>query len=796
MKIPELLAPVGDFDCLVAAVQNGADSVYFGSSFFNARASATNFDLNSIEKSIDYAKLRNVKTHLTLNTLIKENEFEQAAEVANQIYAYGIDAIIVQDLGLARFLIKTFPDLPIHASTQMTIHNLAGALKMQELGFKRVVLAREVPIAEIKRICENTKIEVEAFLHGALCISYSGQCLFSSMVGGRSGNRGKCAQACRLPYELLKDSVPIEKGYLLSPKDVSSLPILPELMDAGIDCFKIEGRMKTPEYVATVTRIYRNYIDSVLEGKTYQVSEKDSTQLMQVFNRGGFSTGHLLSKPNNNLIYKEKSNNQGLFLGTVLAYLPSKGHIKLKLETPLAIGDTLSLDSETGTYTISELMLGKQNLSCASAGQTVVIGRMKGNIQVGGKIYKMSSKELSVQASETFSGKEFKKIPLQAKLFVKNATPVSLEITCNVTDSPYTGLVVNTSSDLIPELATSSPITQERLKEQISKTGNTPFCFSNIEIDSDENLYLPSIGKLNELRRQALEALQEKAKATYKRESVAVSYPYFLPHSASNPKVNVLLNQLNETEDYSYLEKVTTVYIPFSYFLSMPEIVHSLCNKYSVFLYLPTIMQSHLETSFENSIQSILSEFSVKGVVISNLSQLHMVPESLERVANFTLNIFNTHTIAELKNLGFTYCTVSPELNKSALETITSSSILPTELLVYGKLPLMTMQYCLLSHHNHCPSHCSAICSKQANYELKDRLGFRFKIVPDSMQTITTLYNSKITSIPFSDIPCDSVRISFLEETEAEKRMVIETILSGNRLEGEKYTNGNFSREV
>lgn len=186
MKVPELLAPVGDFDCLVAAVQNGADSVYFGSSNFNARASATNFTLDTIEKSIDYAKLRNVKTHLTLNTLIKDNEFEEAVEVANKVYSYGIDAIIVQDLGLARYLIKHFPDLPIHASTQMTIHNLAGALKIQDLGFKRVVLSREVSIPEIKRICENTQIEIETFLHGALCISYSGQCLFSSIVGGRS----------------------------------------------------------------------------------------------------------------------------------------------------------------------------------------------------------------------------------------------------------------------------------------------------------------------------------------------------------------------------------------------------------------------------------------------------------------------------------------------------------------------------------------------------------------------------------------------------------------------------------
>jgi putative protease len=237
MNKPELLSPVGDFDCLIAAVQNGADSVYFGSSFFNARASATNFDLENIQKAIDYAKLRNVKTHLTLNTLIKNDEFEQAILIANKVYEYGIDAIIVQDLGLAKFLIKTFPDLPVHASTQMSIHNLNGALELEKMGFKRIVLARELSIDEIKDICKKTNIEIETFIHGALCISYSGQCLFSSMIGGRSGNRGKCAQACRLPYELLENTKSLDKGYLLSPRDMCALEYLPELISSGVNCY-------------------------------------------------------------------------------------------------------------------------------------------------------------------------------------------------------------------------------------------------------------------------------------------------------------------------------------------------------------------------------------------------------------------------------------------------------------------------------------------------------------------------------------------------------------------------------
>ena len=332
----ELLSPVGDFECLKAAVQNGADSVYFGASNFNARASATNFDLTNLKEAISYAKLRGVNTHLTLNTLIKDSEFEDAVLLAKKAYEFGIDAIIVQDLGLAKYLIEHFPDLPIHASTQMTIHNLEGALQAQKLGFKRVVLSRELSLEEIEYICNNTDVEIETFIHGALCISYSGQCLFSSMIGGRSGNRGKCAQPCRLPYELIeknvtkgtdisKGNVPNVTGYLLSTRDLCGLEFLPKLIDAGVMCFKIEGRMKTPEYVSTVTRIYRKYLDLAISGNNFEVDNQDKKDLLQVFNRGGFSNGHLTGDSNTDLVYKNKPNNMGIFLGTISNFNNNKG---------------------------------------------------------------------------------------------------------------------------------------------------------------------------------------------------------------------------------------------------------------------------------------------------------------------------------------------------------------------------------------------------------------------------------------------------------------------------------------
>ena len=275
MNIPELLSPVGDFECLKAAVQNGANAVYLGASNFNARARATNFNDDNLIEAIDYAHSRGVKVNLTLNTLIKNNEFEDAVSLAIKAYNLGVDAIIIQDLGLAYFLSQNYPDIPLHASTQMTVHNLKGTQELLNSGFSRVVLSRELTIDEIKNIKNNIDGEIEVFVHGALCISYSGQCLMSSMIGGRSGNRGLCAQPCRLPYELIDKNTKqlVDKGYLLSPRDLCSIEYLPYLIKAGIDSFKIEGRLKNPTYVATITRIYRKYIDLIMNNITLSEDE-------------------------------------------------------------------------------------------------------------------------------------------------------------------------------------------------------------------------------------------------------------------------------------------------------------------------------------------------------------------------------------------------------------------------------------------------------------------------------------------------------------------------------------------
>lgn len=801
--MPELLSPAGDIDCLKAAVQNGADCVYFGADMFSARAFSTNFSLNNLAEAINYAKIRNVKTNLTLNTLIKNEELDEAINIAKIAYEAGVDAIIVQDLGLAKYLIKNFPDLPIHASTQMTIYNLEGALLAEKMGFSRVVLARELSISEIEYICKNCNIEIEVFVHGALCMSCSGQCLLSSMIGGRSGNRGKCAQPCRLPYDLIKsDAISTEKidsGYILSTRDICGLDFLPRLIKAGVKSFKIEGRMKTPEYVATVTKIYRKYIDLALSGKAYNIDYSDRKILMQVFNRGGFSSGHLEDEYNNELVYSEKPNNMGLYLGTVEKFNPEKGHIQLTSNEILAIGDTISLEKETGTYTISELMLGHSNIEESSPFQPVTIGRMKGNISVGDKVYKMSSKELTRIALDSIE-KENKKIKFNCALNIKQGEPITMTVASVSEDSNdvYSNIYFTITSPLKPIPALNAPLTKERVISQISKTKNTPIEFENIYVELDDNIFLPSIGTLNELRRTAIEKIEIVAQNRYSMDRHINLSPIEFKHDDKIKKnkktISVLFNRFNRYIDYGLLEKVDRIYIPYKYFVddNYSETIKTISKRFDTYIYLPTISKNFMKYDFNK----ILENFSkIKGFVISNISHLKLLEKysgKYEFIANYTLNIFNDLTLDELTKSGISTCTISPELSKDVLNKL--SNIYNTEMIVYGNIPVMNLNYCLLGRSNKCYFKCKKYCNYYSDFYLKDRLGLEFKL--DTQNGITTIYNSKTTSIESSDLNVNSIRLDFLDESLTEINNAIRTHKSGNKLEGKDYTNGNLNREV
>ena len=801
----ELLSPVGDFECLKAAVQNNADAVYFGADLFSARASAKNFNLEELEQAIKYCKIRGVKTNLTLNILIKDNEISDAFELAKKAYEFGIDAIIVQDLGLAKQLITAFPDLPIHGSTQMSVHNLQGALELQSLGFKRVVLSRELSIEEIEYITQNVDIEIECFIHGALCISYSGQCLFSSMIGGRSGNRGKCAQGCRLPYELIENEEKvIDKGYLLSPRDLCALDYIPRLLNCGVKCLKIEGRMKNSEYVAIVTRIYRKYIDLAKSGKPYIIDEKDKTDLLQAFNRGNFSVGHLDSHPNQDLIFKEKPNNMGLLVGHISKYNSSKGLITLSTNQPLQIGDTVSLEKETGTYTISELMSNNNNLKQAHSGDLVTIGRMKGKIKVGDKVYKMTSKTLQCEALASFENDvQNKKIPLNCEINIQKNSPISMRVRSASNLELYKKLNIYCQIDTIPVDAQKHPLEKEKVISQISKTTNSLYYFKNIKIDLEENVFLPNIKSLNELRRTALELVEEYATSKVTRTSKSTLSELNLSSVSSNTQnISLLLNTLSSEINYAELEGISNIYLPLKYFTlkNYSQIISLLSQKFNVYIYMPTIIKANYRNLLVTNIENTISKYNIRGFVISNISNIKLLEQyssnDFDFVANYSLNIFNKYSINELINLGIKRFTISPELNKETINEL--ATMTNQELIVYGRTPLMNMNYCPIGNSNHCYPTCQAKCSTENNYYLKDRMNFKFPLIPDKIQTVSTLYNSKITSISPNDFSnIRSLRIDILEEsTLSEIQNIINTVKSGNRFEGQNYTNGNLNKLV
>ncbi len=833
MKSPELLSPVGDFECLKAAVQNGANSVYLGAASFNARAKATNFDNEELAKAIHYAKLRNVTVHLTLNTLIKDEEFNDAVNLAINAYNLGVDAIIIQDLGLANYLLKNYPEIPLHASTQMTVHNLDGVKQLENRGFSRVVLSRELSLEDIEYIRNNTSIELEVFIHGALCISYSGQCLLSSMIGGRSGNRGLCAQPCRLPYELIEENMEskkvksLDKGYLLSPRDNLGIEYLPELIKMGVDSFKIEGRMKTPTYVGTVTRIYRKYIDLVLnnielDNETLRnmikkeldiVNEEtnlsDRDELTQVFNRGGFSTGHFKPAGNKELIFKDKPNNMGIYVGTISHINENKGHLKLKLENTISIGDKVSINNES--YTVSELMIDNKNFESLGKDNIVKIGRMKGKFGVGSKVYRIETAKLNKFISPSFKeDKEFKKIKLSGQITIKRNLPISLKVYSE--EGFYKNIEFTAVSNNIPLEAQNTPATEEKIIEQISKTGNTEFEFEKIDVILENNLFVQK-SVLNDLRRTALEGLENlvikenthNLKNIEQNDKLNINQDINIHSNEERNEsertknnilknISLLFNILNLKYDYTNLENIDRLYIPLKYFLDIKyeNLIKDFISKFNTYVYMPSVLKDKRINNID--FDTLISKFNIKGFVVSSMSQIEELSKyNLELIGNFTLNTYNGYSVEYLKEYGLSSFTVSTELDKFEINNIINNSTLKSEVIVYGKLPVMTNNYCYLESSNKCYEKCDRKCKLEENiYYLKDRMNFDFRIIPDNVSTITTMYNSKILSVVINDINVDSIRIDILDEKPSEVQNIINTVKSGKRFEGKDYTNGNF----
>ena len=665
---------------------------------------------------------------------------------------------------------------------------------------------------------------------------------------GVLGNRGRCAQPCRLPYELLEkkeinhkvSEKIIDKGYLISPRDLCSLEYLPQLIDAGVKCFKIEGRLKSPEYVAIVTRIYRKYIDKVLNDEEYVIDEKDKLELKQIFNRGEFSNGHLSNSPNKSLIFKEKPNNMGLYLGNVAGYNKLKGHIKTLLNQPLSVGDTINFENENTKYNVSELMINNANMPNAKNGDKVVIGRMKGNIHIGDKIYKLSSKEQLTKAENSYEGENIK-LPLEASIKIKNNEPITMKVSVqNAKQNLYKNINVDISSSLVPELAKNNPITKERIISQISKTTNTPFEFKEINVELEEGLFIPSIKELNEIRRMALTKLEniiisrikrnaqideEKLDRVYDKYTKSFLNKYSLnevtintENNKNNTEKNTSLNKekcdkelvayfniINPEYDYSKLSKkyIDCVYIPLRYFMrkECTEALKQITSNFKTYIYMPAIIKANYKNVIKHSLEDLIEEYNIQGFVVSSLGDLILLEKykrKYELIGNFTLNCFNTTSINIFRSLGLSKITLSPELNLEDITNINNvvKGHIPLELIVYGNTPVMKMNYCVLGVSNKCYPDCMMRCRTNNKYFLVDRLGFKFRILPDNIQTVTTIFNSKTTCITHIETEINSLRIDLLDESIDEINEVAKASCIGTKLEGKQYTYGNLNREV
>ena len=745
----------GNFDHVIAAVQNGADAVYLGASKFNARAGAPNFDNEDLKKAILYARKRKVDVHLTLNILLFPNELQEALNLAKFAYKCGVSSIIVQDIGLAKELIKRFPDLPIHASTQMTISNLAGVQLLEKMGFKRVVLARELSLQEIAHIRQNTSMELEVFGHGALCVSYSGQCLFSSMVGKRSGNRGLCAGPCRLQYDLLKNGNAIHNGYLLSPKDICTLSILPQLMECGVDSLKIEGRKKSYEYVSIVTKIYRKYMDLAQDKtKEYKVEEQDIHDILQIYNRGGMGTGYFENRQN--IVYPEKPNHLGFYVGKVKNVNSKRKQVTIDLKSPLQMGDIISINENT-SY-ISQIV------------ERNTVGEIKEvrHVKIEDPVYKIVDNNLNKKQWENYK-KEVKKVDIWSKLY---ETEGNLCLELKNEDVQVKSMIKYEKTDV-------NELDKSRISCQIQKTGNTIFRVQEVDIQV-EHVKLP-ISQLNQLRREALEKFEKcwEEKIQRKQEqSVQLAIKPEKTKRYEKPNVNLYVQKWNEKVDYESFD-YHEIYVPFK------ELINHEFGKNCVAV-LPNIVDENYEKMLAEN-RFVFDK--VKAVMISHVSQIEIL-ESLgvtkQIVGDYSLNVTNPLSEKVMQDLGIKRLTMSPELDKKTINEFPDG--LEKELVVYGRICLMNSKYCPIGQNENCNKAC-----EKGKYALKDRKDFVFPVVSDSTNCHSKIYNSKILSSHYDGIKVDFVRIDILDETQEEIEKIISTVKAGERFTGKQYTNGNLA---
>ena len=782
MRDVELLAPVGSFEALKAAVQNGANAVYLGGKDFGARASANNFDRDELKEAVKYAHIRGVQVFVTTNTLRKENEIEDFLEYAKFLYDIDVDAIILQDIGMARLIKRELPDFELHASTQMVAHSLEDVKYLESVGFDRVVLAREVTVEEIKYICDNCKADIEVFVHGALCVCYSGQCLMSSMIGNRSGNRGRCAQPCRQRYELIDvytgEVVNSNGDYLLSPRDLNAIEEIDKVIDAGVHSLKIEGRMKRPEYVATVIDGYRKTIDEYLATNKLNVSDETINDLYTIFNRK-FTKGLLLGDVGKDMMNSQLPNNQGLYVGTVVDYNKKAKRLKIKLANTLKKGDGINL----GGGTIGRIIKNGNIETIGYKGETIELDFV-GEARKGQIVFKTSDSELMDRVQATFT---------QDKEFVKNI--IDAKITIKLGQKPILTLKDRHSNeatiegDKIVEEAMKVALSKEKVETQLRKLGNTPYELDLLEIELDDNVSLP-ISLLNQMRRDCIELLDKERVSIKNRKykNKTVKYKPVLYNRNKQQGISVKVKNLEQLEsalecglDRIYYEDTNTI-----------DKGMSLAMKYNkkVIYSAPRIIRNK-----EYNHLAKANNAGVESVQVGNYGSIDYFKDKKLNI-DYYLNAFNSETINYYKEIGADTLCISQELNINEIKETIKYTDINIESVVYGYTPLMITEYCPMGVIvRDCKKDKRVAKCKESIYALRNSKGDEFRVSQDIFCR-STIYNSNVTCMldnlyELHEIGINVLRLDFtLEDKETVKEVIeaYQEVLSNDYKLGTKAT--------
>ena len=805
----ELLAPAGTFDALKAAVEAGANAVYLAGSHFGARAYAGNFNNDELAKAVEFAHLRNVEVHVTVNTIVSNDEIDELKKYLKFLSEINVDAILVQDLGVASIAIQTVPEMMLHASTQMTVHSLEGVKVLEMLGFDRVVLSREMSLDEIRYICANANAEIEVFMHGALCVCYSGQCLMSSMIGARSGNRGQCAQPCRLPYELIDESghdlLEGQAGkYLLSPKDLNTIDLLPQLIQVGVSSLKIEGRMKRPEYVATVVETYRNAIDRYYKNPSeYKAENTEKNNLAQIFNRD-FTTAYLEKNQGRQMISDMKPNNRGLLIGRVAAI--NKNSISIKVTDKINIGDQFDIWVKVGgrvAITVNDFKMDGD--IC-----TVKIDKI-GGVKIHDRVFKVFDSALTAHAREFFNtNTPVRRINIDVEVTAKLNEPLHLTMT------DIDGNTAEVTSKIDVAEAKNQPLTYELIYKQISRLGNTIFNLRSLNVNIADNVMIP-ISELNDMRRRAADTLNNlrlskffvnknskcidlKNNPSYKKTNktllvVAVDNIEMLKAAADTGADSILFG------GESYRHEVITPEL----YQQAIDIAHNEGKK--IYIATPRIVRQNEQSELENILNAVSN---ADAVYVHNIATL-ILAGRLTKIpihTDFSLITFNTETIKMLYGLGAESITLSPELTLEQVKSIAKKSLIPLECIVHGRLELMILmisQYCAAgSFIGGVGEHvCSQPCKRQKMY-LRDRKSAVFPIVTDQFCRMHILNSKTLSMLPhvseFAKCGVDKIRIDgrYMSKSELVNTIKKYRLALSNKsaVEDDDITRGHYFRGV